>query len=173
MSPLRRLAAGLLRVVLRHSSGDTEDWVKAMLRELDFIEDDWAALFWAMGSTTAIFRCSARRRWLEDRQGRKEAGMNQRSRNVWGVVAGVGIGLGVAVIVIALRMLSLQYFPSLEAGRVPWRLWLLVMALPEAIFIVSAIALWRKRKPMAIGILLTAAAAATHFAIHIASHWRG
>lgn len=27
-----------------------------MLREMDFVEGDWAALFWALGSATALFR---------------------------------------------------------------------------------------------------------------------
>lgn len=27
-----------------------------MLREMDFVEGDWAALFWALGSSTALFR---------------------------------------------------------------------------------------------------------------------
>jgi hypothetical protein len=29
-----------------------------MLSELDFIESDWAALFWALGSARAIFKYS-------------------------------------------------------------------------------------------------------------------
>jgi hypothetical protein len=29
-----------------------------MLREMDFVEGDWAALFWALGSATALFRGS-------------------------------------------------------------------------------------------------------------------
>ena len=27
-----------------------------MLREMDFVEGDWAALFWALGSATALFK---------------------------------------------------------------------------------------------------------------------
>jgi hypothetical protein len=32
-----------------------------MLAELDFIESDWAALLWAAGATTALFRHSVPR----------------------------------------------------------------------------------------------------------------
>jgi hypothetical protein len=48
MSATRRLASKLLRAILRHSSADSQEWANAMLRELDFIENDWAALFWAL-----------------------------------------------------------------------------------------------------------------------------
>jgi hypothetical protein len=33
--------------------------------------------------------------------------------------------------------------------------------------------LWRRRKPMAVGILLSAMLLATHFVMHIMSHWNG
>jgi hypothetical protein len=56
MSTVRRFASKVLRVVIRHASDESRDWANAMLRELDFIESDWAALLWALGSTTAISR---------------------------------------------------------------------------------------------------------------------
>ena len=55
MSTPRRLASRLLHEVARHSSSDSRDWANAMVRELDFIKSDWAALLWALGSTSAIF----------------------------------------------------------------------------------------------------------------------
>ncbi len=175
MTPLRRLASGLLHTALRHASVETEDWARAMLRELDFIESDWSALFWALGSVTAIFRHSGREvfRRFRNRMGHKEKKMNQTGKNVAGVAAGIGIGCAIAVAVIGLWMLSRAYFPNFDAGRVPWRTWLLTLAVPEIIFITSAIWLWRKRRPMAIGILLTAIMAGAHFAMHLAQHWRG
>jgi hypothetical protein len=52
-----------------------QDWANAMLRELDFIESGWAALFWALGSTTAIYRYSSRglRAWFRKYSGHEEA----------------------------------------------------------------------------------------------------
>jgi hypothetical protein len=44
--------------VARQVPPDSQDSAKAMQRELDFVENDWGALFWALGSTTAIFRYS-------------------------------------------------------------------------------------------------------------------
>ena len=62
MSTVRRFAAKLLRPVICHAPDESQDWANAMLRELDFIESDWAALLWALGSTTAIFRHGVPRR---------------------------------------------------------------------------------------------------------------
>ncbi len=52
MPALRRFATRLLNVVTRHSSPESQPWGRAMLRELDFIANDWTALRWAFGSTT-------------------------------------------------------------------------------------------------------------------------
>lgn len=169
MSLPRRWATRLLHFTRDHSSDNSREWAEAMLRELDFIESDWAALFWALGSATAIFRQGGFVNGLRDKEGR----VNQSGKNAIGVVSGIGIGLAVAAAVIALRMMWYQYFPDPQAGVVPWRLLLLVFALPEVIFAATAIALWQKRRPMAVGVLLMAVGAAVHLAIHFASRWRG
>src|SRR5215469_14462939 len=69
MSMTRRLASRVLTIVIRQSSGEGQLWGNAMLRELDFIQGDWAALFWAFGSTAALCRHSVtnRLRTLGDR----------------------------------------------------------------------------------------------------------
>ena len=46
MSRLRGFAVWLLNAVLRHAPEHCQQWASAMLRELDFIEGDWAALFY-------------------------------------------------------------------------------------------------------------------------------
>jgi hypothetical protein len=53
---IRRLASAILAGAFRHASQETQEWGNAMVREMDFIESDWAALFWAIGSATAILR---------------------------------------------------------------------------------------------------------------------
>ena len=55
----RKLAGALLSGVLRLAPEESRDWASAMLRELDFVDGDWAALLWALGSTTAILRHAA------------------------------------------------------------------------------------------------------------------
>ena len=53
---IRRLASAILTTAVRWASPGAREWGNAMLRELDFVEGDWAALFWALGSATAVFR---------------------------------------------------------------------------------------------------------------------
>jgi hypothetical protein len=59
MGAPRKLATGLLRAVLRLVPEESRQWATAMLHELDFVDGDWAALFWALGSVTAILRHAA------------------------------------------------------------------------------------------------------------------
>lgn len=53
---IRRLASAILTTSVRWASPSGLEWGNAMLREMDFVEGDWAALFWALGSATALFR---------------------------------------------------------------------------------------------------------------------
>jgi hypothetical protein len=53
---------------------------------------------------------------------------------------------------------------------VPWAQWPAVIAIPETIFIVAALALWRKRRSMAAGIVLSAIVLFAHFIVHVATH---
>ena len=56
----RRFATGLLRAVARFAPAASRLWAEAMLRELQFVAGDWEALWWALGSATAILRHSGR-----------------------------------------------------------------------------------------------------------------
>ncbi len=47
---------------------------------------------------------------------------------------------------------------------------MVVAWLMELIFVGGVIALWRKRRPMAIGILFTAILLGTHFAMYMSAH---
>lgn len=53
---IRRLASAILTAAVQCGSPGVREWGNAMLREMDFVEGDWAALFWALGSATALFR---------------------------------------------------------------------------------------------------------------------
>jgi hypothetical protein len=56
MTNLRRFALKILNVTVRLASPGARDWANAMSRELDFIENDWTALRWAVGSTKIVFK---------------------------------------------------------------------------------------------------------------------
>jgi hypothetical protein len=174
MGAPRKLAAALLRAVLRRAPAESRDWASAMLRELDFIEGEWAALFWALGSTTAILRhvLSGWRGWFKSKSNRKagkEAGMNNTGKKALGV--GLGMLSALALVGCAFAVLRIigTVFPGLEHS--PWAYWLAVMAIPEAIFVAATVMLWRKRGPVAAGILATGLVMALHVAVHLTLHW--
>jgi|HubBroStandDraft_1064217.scaffolds.fasta_scaffold05632_5 hypothetical protein len=175
MSGIRSAASRLLRAVLRYAPPDSQDWVNAMLRELDFIESDWAAFFWALGSTTAIFKYSVPRRlraWFGKNSGAEEKLMiKDIGKKAAGVASGVAIAAGVTLGAFGLVWLMFYLFPKWDLGPVPW--WVGVIVLPETIFVVAIVALWRKRRPMAVGILLLAVTLGTHFIVHVVNHYHG
>jgi hypothetical protein len=168
----RKLASRLLRAVARLSSADSQDWVNAMLRELDFIENDWAALFWALGSTAAIFRQSGRgfRKWFRKGSNYEEARMNNIGKKTVGVVAGIVFSGILVACAFGLLYLTSRLFPALGLDRIEWTHWLTVIVIPETIFIIAAVKLWRKRAPVALGVVLFAAAVAVHVVVHVTTH---
>jgi hypothetical protein len=170
--PIRRLALRLLRAVARRAPTASRDWADAMLREMDFIGGDWAALFWAMGSTTAIVFHSGRnwREWFEKSTGREEKNMNQLGKKTVGVVSGAALALALALGAFGLLFLTAILFPSLGLDHMEWTHWLVVIVIPEIIFVVAAISLWHKRRPVAAGILLTGFVMVVHVVFHYATH---
>jgi len=174
MSIPRRLATRLLLTALRHSSPEGQNWARAMLREMDFIGNDWAALSWALGGSTAIFKYIVRgwRAWF-GHSANKEGQMDNVGKKTAWAVLGIVIAFALAFGAFGLLQLSFHFIPSLGTGGVPWLAWLVVIVLPETIFVIATIRLWQKRRPMAIGILLSAVVLATHFIMHIANHLRG
>jgi hypothetical protein len=172
MSAPRRLASRLLRAVARQVPPDSPDSAKAMLRELDFVENDGGALCWALGSTTAIFRYSlppALKTWFA-KGSRNEEGRRRKdaARKAARIACGVAIAAGVALGAFGLLPLLFYFFPAWDLGPVPG--WLAAIVVPELIFIVGFVALWRKKRHLAFGILLLAITRATHFLVHIATH---
>lgn len=175
MSPIRRLALWLLRAVARRAPSASRDWASAMLRELDFVESDWAALFWALGCTFAIFKHFVPRR-LKARFGRESGSeeastMKEIAKKAASIATGAGVGAALVLIAFGIVYLLFYLFPAWDLGPFPW--WVAVVVIPEIIFIVSVVALWRKRRYMAVGILLLAITLATHFIVHVATHASG
>jgi hypothetical protein len=137
---------------------------------LDFIEGDLAALLWALGSAAAILRHAASvwRAWLQ-RKSEKETRMNKTGKKV----LGIGLGMLSALALVGCAFASLRIlgilFPGLEHSS--WAYWLAVMAIPEAIFVAATVMLWRKKGPIAAGILATGLVMALHVAVHFTLHW--
>jgi hypothetical protein len=171
MSATRKFAARLLRFVIRHSPHETQAWGNAMLRELDFIESDWAALLWALGSTTAIFRQSGRAiaaKFGKLNHQKEAAAMNNIGKRAAGFAAGITVGAVFIVIAVIFVHLLLQSVVALHSRPMPW--FLASAAIVEAIFFYAVAKQWGKRRPMAVGILLSALVLGTHVIIHVTTH---
>jgi hypothetical protein len=141
-----------------------------MLRELDFIRGDWAALYWALGSATAICRHMAKgwRNWFKRQAGKEEERMNSTGKKAVG--AGMGALSALALVGCAFAILRITdlLFPGLGLAHAEWTHWLAVLVVPELIFIVAAVALWRKKGPVAAGILTIGLMMGLHVAVHLA-----
>jgi len=175
MSLVRRVAVRWLEAVVRNAPPACREWATGMLRELDYVESDWAALLWALGSTAAISRHWLRvwRTWMRGGNRKEEATMKETAMKVGGLLLGVLMAAVLAVGAYGLMVLSFHLFPALEHQGVPWPAWLIVIVLPETLFVLGIVRLWKTKRPMAIGILLAAVILGTHFAMHIVNHFAG
>lgn len=169
MGRARRLASRLLQWVARRASPGCRDWAQAMLRELDFIGSDWVAFFWALGGATAIFKHSIPRRLKALLWGSEEKPMaNDIGKKTVGVLSGIAVAAAVILCAFGVVWLLFRFFPGWELGPVPW--WAVVIVAPEISFIAGVVMLWRRKRPMAVGILLMAITVATHVVMHVAAH---
>jgi hypothetical protein len=67
MTVVRKMAFKISALVIRFSSAGNKEWAAGVAGEIDFIENDWKALAWAMGSLRVLLnRKSAPIRSLED-----------------------------------------------------------------------------------------------------------
>ena len=170
MFAIRRVASWLLTAIVRHSSAESRSWANAMLREMDFVESDGTALFWALGSATALCRHSISQRLRMGFDGCREAlSLKDMARRTPAILSGIAV----AAVVLTLCILALSslihasWFEPTQ-GRLAERL--LVVVVPEAVYVVSAVALWRQRKSMALGILAAGMILITHAIVHFAAH---
>jgi hypothetical protein len=170
----RTFASVLLAKAVRYSPGECRVWGEAMLRELDFIDGDWSAVAWAMGSTGTIVRyavpCLIRAGLGRRVSNEGNAMKNSLRRQAGEAIAGVHIGALVVLCVFLLLHLFLWLVPWWQLEHMPWVEWLSVILLPEILFVGIATRLWRRRRAMAGGILVGAVALVTHFIVHIATH---
>jgi hypothetical protein len=168
----RKLARALLRAAVRLAPLHAAEWAQAMLNELEFVPGEWGALWWALGGAAAILgRCASNwQRWLMAIEPNREGKMNSKGKKAIGVASGAVSALALAGCAFALLRLADLLFPSLGIAHLEWTHWVGAILLPELVFVAAAFLLWRKRGPVAAGILLVAVVIALHFLVHIAAH---
>jgi hypothetical protein len=168
MSSIRRTASRLLGAMVDHLPAESRTWGNAALRELDFVESDWTALFWALGSTTALCRHAASLQ-LRIRFGRHALSLKRMATRIPAMLSGVAAGGAVlAVCLLALTNLMHASWFDPAHGKLADRL--LFVAVPEAVYLASAVALWRQRKSVALGILAAGMILITHAIVHFVTH---
>ena len=168
----RKVAKHLLGATVSHASSESREWAEGMLHELDYIEGDWSALFWALGSTIAILRLASRS-WIaqvskQTTSGKR--GVKPMGKKIVGVATGMAVAVALVLTAFGLLLLTNALFPALGLDRAEWTHVLTIVVIPEAIFVVAAVMLWRKRGPMVAGILLTGMLLAVHVVMHFAGH---
>ena len=169
MGTRRRLAARLLEALVHLAPAGRRDWALAMLGELNFIEGEWASFFWAMRGATAILGHAALAPWAWlKRQAKEGTGMNNTGKKIMGVSIGVFSALMLAGCLMATLRIAGILFPGLYQEHPGWLDWLAVLAIPEAIYIFATVLLWRKRGPVAAGLLATGLVMALHIGVHLA-----
>jgi hypothetical protein len=180
MGAPRTLALKLLRAALQCAPAASREWAEAMLVELEYIEGDWPAFFWALGCTTAIFR-QCLREWsiqfvrqigkiLGIQTNREEKTMNSTGKKTLGVLSGVGIALALGVGAFFLRNVIADILQAVGIQRSMWSHLLSVLMPTEVVLVIAAILLWKRRAPVSIGILITCAVMAIHVGVTLASH---
>lgn len=87
-----RVAEGISRFVVRHASSGSREWAEGLAREADFVESDWKALAWSLGSVRVLFSYrEAPLRSLEDLSTEAEK-YAERSRHRFGSTDAIWIG---------------------------------------------------------------------------------
>ena len=163
----RRLAEAVLRAALRLAPRQSREWASAMQRELDFIHGDWAALFWALGSAGAVLRHAASVLLMSlKNRSKEERRMNSTGKKALGVGLGIFSALMLAGCAFAVLRIAIILFPSLQHSSTVY--WMSVVVIPELILVAATILLWRRRGPVAAGILATALVMGLHLAVHFA-----
>jgi hypothetical protein len=172
MGAPRRLAAALLRFMLRLAPQHSREWALAMLGELDSVPGEWTAFLWALGGAAAILRHAGCgwRNWITQIKSHREERMNSTGKKAIGLASGAVSALLLVLCAFGLLRLVDLLFPSLGIANTEWTHVVGIIVIPEAILIAAVVMLWRKRAPIAVGILLTAVTIGLHAVIHVASH---
>jgi len=163
MSPIRSVGQRVLHFVVRLAPLRARSWGEAMIGEMDHIDDDWAALLWALGSTLALCRCSL----IEHLRNFRNFLVDEMSaqRKATHLIKPILSGVGVAVVVLIISMLTLttlQRTSWVEPSQARLAQLLFAVAIPDGLCLLAALALWRPQRRLASGILAAGAALGAH-----------
>jgi len=139
-----------------------------MLRETDFVEGDWSALLWVLGSAAGLCRYSVS---LELRALKKKCmplSARQVARGALPPLAGIAVSA--LFLTICLAALSYLLASGLEPGQQRLADRLLWVAVPETVYVAGVLALWRRRKGFALGIMGAGVLLLAHAITHVVTH---
>lgn len=167
MSPIRGVARRVLQFVVRLAPPRTRSWGEAMIGEMDYIDDDWTALLWALGSTLALCRCSL----IEHLRNLRNLPADEMSaqRKPTPLIKSILSGVGVAVVVLMISMLALttlQRTSWVEPSQARFVQLLFAVVIPDGLCLLAALALWRSQRRLASVILAAGAALGAHSIIY-------
>ena len=163
MSPLRGVARRVLHFVVRLAPPRTRSWGDAIIGEMDHIDDDWAALVWALGGTLTLCRCSLiehlrnLRKLLADEVPARRGGTHL----IKSILSGVGVA-GVVLMFSMLTLATLQRTYWVEPSQTRFAQLLFAVVVPDGLCLVAALALWRPQGRLTSGILAAGAALGAH-----------
>jgi hypothetical protein len=141
-----------------------------MLREADFAEGDWRALLWVLGSTVALCRYSISLELKALNQNcREQLSARRIARSAFPMLGGAAVAVIFLSFCIATfaGVLHASWFDPVQqklADR------LLIVVIPETAYLASAVALWRRKKTFAVGILGAGVLLMAHAIMHFAAH---
>jgi hypothetical protein len=174
MPAIRKLAIAMLDLVVRHSSPEARSWGSAMMREMDFVENDWSAALWALGSTTALCRYSIAQQLEALHRSRGGWSLKGSAKKIPAMLSGMvaaAVVLGICLLLLSslLRASWLNPMPNPALGKLLDRL--LFVVVPEGLYLAGAVVLWRqRRRPIALGVAATGAIVMVHAIVHFVTH---
>jgi hypothetical protein len=145
---LRRITSRLLSLAAACAPTKFAEWARAMLGELDYVEDDWSAFFWALGSIGVLLRFSTIQllripKWRD----------NSMIRHTGQVLLGAVVA-GIVCVAGSLVCMALLKVAGLQLGDVRMSQRLIFIFLLEVTYVVIATALWHRRKFVSVGVSL-------------------
>jgi hypothetical protein len=169
MTARRQLAQRLLTALQSQASSESDSWATAMLRELDYVEGNWSALWWALGGAAALIRHGAPR-YLRARLAQPSRLAHAMSiKRVGTTTVGVAFGAFMAAGMMAICLATLVRLPHMswpELVRSSALERVLVIVGLETICTVVAAAVWRHRRSVATGALV----AGTTLFLHVVTY---
>ena len=163
MSPIRGVVRRVLHFVVRLAPTRTRSWGDAMIGEMDHIDDDWAALLWALGGTLALCRCSLieHLRNLRNLLANEVPAQREATHLIKSILSGVGAA-SVVLIISMLTLTTLQRAYGVEPSQARFAQLLFAVVVPDGLCLLAALALWRPQGRLTSGILAAGAALGAH-----------